>query len=154
MAVLTGADPGMSALMDTKTQAVTWWKSGKSAAAALFGPLVKNTIDNKTVSAPTGMSIGTASSEINRDYRNVRHSSACLPDLSSTARWLQPRHRVANNRQCAAAAHGRAVQGCYCRQRENHQALQNAVEHFDHLHLLAGQPDLLRRLRRNLSILH
>ena len=46
--------------MDTKTQAVTWWKSGKPAAAALFGPLVEITIDGKTVSAPTGSSVLSA----------------------------------------------------------------------------------------------
>lgn len=50
----------MVALMDTKTQTVTWWKSGKPAAAALFGPLVEITIDGKTVSAPTGSSVLSA----------------------------------------------------------------------------------------------
>jgi formate dehydrogenase (NADP+) beta subunit len=48
--------------MDTKTQTVTWWKSGKPAAAALYGPLVEITIDGKTVSAPAGSSVLSAAS--------------------------------------------------------------------------------------------
>ena len=46
--------------MDTAAKAITWWKSGKPAAAASYGPLVDITIDGKTVSAPAGSSVLSA----------------------------------------------------------------------------------------------
>jgi formate dehydrogenase (NADP+) beta subunit len=46
--------------MDTKTHTVTWWKSGKPAAAELVGPLVEITIDGIAVSAPAGSSVLSA----------------------------------------------------------------------------------------------
>jgi len=48
--------------MDTAAKTITWWKSGKPAAAETYGPLVEITIDGKTVSAPQGSSVLSAAS--------------------------------------------------------------------------------------------
>jgi formate dehydrogenase (NADP+) beta subunit len=48
--------------MDTATQTVRWWKSGKPVEYVPSGPMVNITIDGKTVSAPAGSSVLSAAS--------------------------------------------------------------------------------------------